>query len=198
MTLVALIRHGPTAWNEQRRTQGHRDIPLSETGRAEVSRWRVPKVLEGARVVASPLSRATETASVLFGRAPEIEPRLIEMDWSEWEGRTLSELRVELGSAFTANEARGLDFRPAGGESPREVRTRIAPWLAEVARAGEPVAAVTHLGVIRAMTSLALDWDMTGEPPCEFGRSAAHLFTLGADGHPCVEELNVSLNAVSS
>lgn len=198
MTLVALIRHGPTAWNEQRRTQGHRDIPLSETGRAEVSRWRIPKMLEGARVVASPLSRASETAFILFGRAPEIEPRLIEMNWSEWEDRTLAELRVELGAAFTANEARGLDFRPAGGESPREVRRRIAPWLADVARAGEPVAAVTHLGVIRAMISLALGWDMTGEPPCTFGRSAAHLFTLGADGHPCVKELNLPLDAAAS
>ncbi|MCH8181759.1 MAG: histidine phosphatase family protein [Proteobacteria bacterium] len=197
MTLVALIRHGPTAWNEQRRTQGHRDIPLSEKGRAEVSRWRVPKMLEGVRVVASPLSRATETALLLFGRAPEIEPRLIEMNWSAWEGRTLAELRVEHGSAFTANEARGLDFRPAGGESPREVRHRIAPWLAEVARAGEPVAAVTHLGVIRALTSLALDWDMTGEPPCTFERSAAHLFTLDADGHPSVKELNLPLSAAS-
>ena len=197
MTLVALIRHGTTAWNEQRRTQGHRDIPLSEKGRAEVSRGRVPKTLEGVRVVASPLSRATETALLLFGRAPEIEPRLIEMNWSAWEGRTLAELRVEHGSAFTANEARGLDFRPAGGESPREVRRRIAPWLAEVARAGEPVAAVTHLGVIRALTSLARDWDMTGEPPCTFERSAAHLFTLDADGRPCAVEMNVSLNAAS-
>lgn len=198
MTLVALIRHGPTAWNEQRRTQGHQDIPLSEAGREEVSRWRIPKVLEGVRVVASPLSRATETATLLFGRAPEIEPRLIEMDWSEWEGRTLAELRVELGSAFTTNEARGLDFRPAGGESPRDVRRRIAPWLTEVARAGEPVAAVTHLGVIRAMTSLALDWDMTGELPSKFARNAAHLFTLDAEGHPGVRELNVLLNAAAS
>ena len=197
MTLVALIRHGPTVWNEQRRTQGHRDIPLSAAGRAEVSRWRIPKVLKGARAVASPLSRASETAFILFGRAPEIEPRLIEMDWSAWEGRTLAELRVELGSAFTANEARGLDFRPAGGESPREVRHRLTPWLAEVARAGEPVAAVTHLGVIRAVTSLALDWDMTGELPCKFAREAAHLFALDADGHPRVKELNVSLNAAS-
>ncbi len=154
-------------------------------------------MLENARVVASPLSRASETAFLLFGRTPEIEPRLIEMNWSEWEGRTLAELRVEFGPAFTANEARGLDFRPAGGESPRDVRHRIAPWLAEVARAGESVAAVTHLGIIRAMTSLALDWDMTGAAPCKFERSAAHFFTLGADGRPRVRELNVSLNAAS-
>ncbi len=121
MTIVALIRHGPTAWNEQRRTQGHRDIPLSEAGRAEVSRWQIPEMLEDARLVTSPLSRASETALLLFGRAAEVEPRLIEMNWSEWEGRTLAGLRAEFGAAFAANEARGLDFRPAGGESPRAV-----------------------------------------------------------------------------
>lgn len=197
MTLLALIRHGVTSWNEQHRAQGHADIPLNEMGRAEVSRWQVPKVLERARVVTSPLSRATETASLLFGGTPEVEPRLIEMSWSEWEGRTLAELRAEFGAAFTDNEARGLDFRPAGGESPREVQRRLAPWLAEVSRAGEPVAAITHRGVIRAMTSLALGWDMTGQPPCKFERSAAHLFTLDADGHPSVKEFNVPLNAAS-
>jgi len=197
VTFVALIRHGPTAWNEQRRTQGHRDIPLSEAGRAEVSRWQIPEILEDARVVTSPLSRASETALLLFGRTAEVEPRLIEMDWSEWEGRTLAGLREELGAAFTDNEARGLDFRPAGGESPRDVRRRVLPWLAEVARAGEPVAAVTHRGVIRAVASLALDWDMTGKAPTKFARDAAHVFTLGTDGHPSVKELNLSLSAVS-
>lgn len=197
MTFVALIRHGPTAWNEQRRTQGHRDIPLNEEGRAEVSRWQIPEMLEDARVVTSPLSRAAETARLLFGRTAEVEPRLIEMDWSEWEGRTLAGLREEFGAAFAANEARGLDFRPAGGESPRDVRLRVLPWLAEVARAGEPVSAVTHRGVIRAVASLALDWDMTGKAPTKFARDAAHVFTLRDDGHPSVKELNLSLSAGS-
>ena len=193
MTLLALIRHGVTPWNEMKRAQGRADIPLSENGRAEVAGWGVPPALEEAHVVASPLARAVETATILFGREPAIEPRLIEMDWSAWEGRTLAGLREEFGDEMAANEARGLDFRPAGGESPREVRGRLQPWLARVARSRKPTAAVTHRGIIRAIVSLACDWDMTGEQPFVLRRDAAHLFTLGADGHPEVKEMNVAL-----
>ena len=36
MTALALIRHGPTSWNEEHRLQGQADIPLSADGRAKV------------------------------------------------------------------------------------------------------------------------------------------------------------------
>ena len=77
-------------------------------------------------------------------RKRRCDPRLVEMHWGEWEGRLLAELRDELGAPMRENEARGWDFRPAGGESPREVWARIQPWLAEVAAAGEPTLAITH------------------------------------------------------
>ena len=45
----------------------------------------------------------------------------------------LADLRAELGPAMAENEARGLDFRPPGGESPREVQARLKPFLADLA-----------------------------------------------------------------
>src|SRR3546814_10532072 len=62
---------------------------------------------------------------------------LVETDWGAWEGRTLAELRADLGAGMAANEARGLDFRPPGGESPRDVQDRMRPLLAELARSEE-------------------------------------------------------------
>ena len=194
-TPLALIRHGPTAWTEAKRLQGHTDVPLSPAGRKRVARWRLPPALSTYDWVSSPLSRATETARLLGAAAPAIEPRLKEMRYGTWEGRTLEDLRAELGEAMADNEARGLDFRPDGGESPRELLARLTPWLAEVAKRRRPVLAVTHHGVIRALLSLATGWDMTGRPPQKLDWGAAQTFVLADDGRPAVYRLNVGLEA---
>jgi len=196
MTRIALIRHGVTEWNEQGRIQGHTDTALSDAGRAAVRSWRLPSEIGTCSWAASPLSRARETARILG--APDdltIEPRLAEMRWGDWEGRTLDALRAELGVAMQENESRGLDFRPPGGESPRDVQARVLTWLRERACTSGTTVAVTHKGVIRAIFALATDWDMTGKPAERLSWSAAHLFSLGSDGLPAVERLNLSLTA---
>jgi len=196
MTRVALIRHGPTAWNEARRIQGRQDEPLSDAGRAEVARWRVPPEIAAFDWVASPLVRAVETARLLGAPTPlATDPRLVEMDWGEWEGHTLADLRERFGAAAQANEARGNDFRPDGGESPREVQARVGDWLAEVAGGGRATLAVVHKGIIRATYARATGWDMMAKPRDKMVWAAAHLFELDDDGAPRIAELNVPLVA---
>lgn len=192
MTRLLVVRHAETAWNQARRIQGRADPPLCEAGRAEAGRWRVPADIAVSRWVVSPLVRAVETAG-LMGLDAATDARLAEMDWGQWEGRRLSELRAELGRAMAANEARGLDFRPPGGESPRDVQGRLMPLLADLAGADGTVGAVTHKGVIRALYALAVGWDMRAREPDRVDWDAAHLFALGPDGAPSVERLNIPL-----
>ena len=61
MTLLVVIRHGPTRWNAEGRIQGRNDVALSEAGVAEVGRWRLPAAFFGYRWFASPLLRAAST-----------------------------------------------------------------------------------------------------------------------------------------
>ena len=182
MTLLALIRHGPTAWNRERRVQGRRDIPLDAEGVAEVACWKLPPAFSSFDWAASPLARARRTAAVLAGGAVPSTQALIEMDWGAWEGRRLAELRAELGPEMAENEARGLDFLPPGGESPRMVQRRLAPWLENIARRGRPTVAVAHRGVIRALYAAAAGWDMLERPPRALSSPAAHLFEVAAGG----------------
>ncbi len=186
MTRLALLRHADTAWSAQGRIQGRSDVPLL-AGQAMV----LPSALDGFRVIASPLKRCVETAALLGCADAPREPRIAEMHWGAWEGRRLAELREELGAAMAENEARGWDFRPEGGESPREVLERVRPWLAEVAARGEPTLAITHRGVIRAVLALALGWDLRGKPPVKLDWRAAHLFRLAVAGEPSIEKLNL-------
>lgn len=195
MTQIAFIRHGPTEWNATGLIQGQSDVPLSAEGRAAVAAWRVPTGFASFDWISSPLGRARETARLLGAPTSRSEPRLMEANWGEWEGRSLKDLRRELGEELTRNEARGLDLTPPGGESPRQVRTRLAEWLVEVAPARRPLVAVTHAGVLRAAYSLATGWDMKTDPPYHRGHGSAHLYDLAADGALTVRTLDIDLRS---
>ncbi len=193
MTLIALIRHGPTEWNETGLVQGRSDIPLSENGRGKVGSWSIPVEIAEFDWVSSPLIRAMETAQILTGRSEPTDDRLVEMNWSEWEGMTLPDLRSRLGNLMTAWEADGLDFRAPDGESPREVQARLRPFLAERAAAGRDTVVVCHKGVIRALYAMAVSWDMTDKAPEKLHDDCTHLFALTSDGTPTPHRLNLPL-----
>ena len=188
MIPLIVIRHGSTDWNETRLVQGRTDRPLSEAGRRQVRDMRLPVEWKDAQCLASPLQRAMETATLL-GLSPEPEPRLIEMAWGEWEGQNLEALRQRLGDAMDDNEARGLDFRPPGGECPRDVQARLGPLLQELH--GRTIF-VTHKGVLRALYAVATGWAMTGKAPHRLLDGRAHAFNV-IDGRPAVAELNIAL-----
>ena len=182
MTRLLLIRQGTTAWNEARRLQGRADPGLSPRGRSEVLSWRLPEAWIGARWLSSPLSRARDTAALLSTTPLDIDERLIEMDWGEWEGRRLADLRAEDPAGMTANEARGLDFRPPGGESPREVAARVRGLAAALAGEPGPVVAITHKGVVRAALALATGWTMLEKPPVRLAPAHALALVCRPDG----------------
>jgi len=191
MTLLVLLRHGPTAANREHRLQGRADFPLDPAGRAEVASWRLPDFARELAWRRSPLRRCAETAELL-GLAAEVEPRLIEMDWGEWEGRTVATLRTE-DPRFALEEARGLCLTPPRGESPRQVQARLVPLFREISRARTDIGFISHKGVIRAVLSLATGWDMMGIAPVRLRWDALHLFRLNPTGIPRIERRNMSI-----
>lgn len=194
MTRLALLRHGPTVWNGEKRLQGRADRPLSPAGEAEVRSWVLPLEIASFRWLTSPLIRARRTAE-LIGVDAAIEPAVIELDFGAWEGRRLADIRAEDPGGTEANEARGLDFCPPGGESPRDVQARLAPLLARLAQEGLDTGIVSHKGVIRALLSLATGWPMVDKPPVKLFWDRVHLFELAAGGTPRLIQPNLPLKA---
>jgi broad specificity phosphatase PhoE len=182
MMPICLVRHGPTAWNREGRLQGRRDIPLDEDGRSEVAHWRLPTGFAEATVLVSPAARARETAAIMGLADARIEPRLWEMAWGAYEGRTVEDLRRDEGAAFTDLEARGLDFCAPGGETPRQVAARLQAVLRDLAMLERPCVVIAHKGLLRAAMVLATGWSMLGKPPLRLRQDRAVVGELGQDG----------------
>src|SRR5260221_540473 len=163
------------------------DGPPARAGRAALQGFQIPKICSNMGIVPTPLAGCVETAALLGAPRAGRGPRIAEMSWGEWEGRRLAGLRRALGAAMQENEARGGDFRPPGGESPREVLARVQGWMSGLEGA---TLAVTHRGGIRAIFSAAAGWDLVGKPPAKLDWAAGQLFRLGRPGPPALEQLN--------
>jgi len=192
MKRILFIRHGKTQWNLEKRLQGRRDIPLCEEGVELLQKCVVPDEFKTYSWSVSPLRRAQETAQLLGARPTPPEPALIEMDWGKWEGQTIKELRQLYGPDMAEIEARGCHMTPPNGESPAMVVARLKPWLENLV--GDTIA-ITHKGVIRAVQSLAYNWDMTDKSPVEFNWAAGHLFILDETGIIRPEQININLES---
>jgi broad specificity phosphatase PhoE len=151
-----LVRHGETDLNRDRRFRGMSDAPLNERGRLEVQ--GAARLLSGLGVSAvytSPVRRAVETAEIIageIGAGVSIKEGLVDVDYGEWQGLTVEEVREKFGEA--ALEAWIRDpggFTFPGGESMRDVRSRLEPALLDIVRGnpGGAAAAVSHLAVLK-------------------------------------------------
>jgi broad specificity phosphatase PhoE len=158
---IVFIRHGETDWNVEGRLQGQRDIPLNEVGReqaAEAGR-KLRSLVDPAALPwrVSPLWRTRETAEIartaigLDPAAYELDERLKELTFGDWEGRTWAELKAVDRTIVRARQADKWGFVPPQGESYAMLHARIAAWLPSVT---EETIVVSHGGVARALMVL--------------------------------------------
>lgn len=177
MIRLALLRHGHTAWNRAGRIQGRTDIPLDDVARDHLRALSLPPGWAAADVVASPLSRAMQTAHLVTGAPPRPEPALMEMDWGQWEGAHGIALKADPASGFRDIEQWGWEYRPPGGECPADLRARLRPWASGLRR---DTLAVCHIGVMRVLMAIATGWDFDGPAPFVIKRD--RLFVLHIKG----------------
>ena len=139
---------------------GASDIPADPRHTAEVARVLARRLLVGAHVFCSPLRRCAALAAAVAALRPDvrtqIDPRLREMDFGDWEGRPWPEIaRAEI-EAWTGDFAH---HRPGGGESVACLLARVALALQETREralaTGHAPVWLTHAGVMRATMLLA-------------------------------------------
>jgi broad specificity phosphatase PhoE len=165
MPVLYYIRHGETDWNAEQRLQGHRDTPLNARGRGQASYCggilhdllkRDGRTPADCAYVSSPLCRAWQTMELVRATldldpdAYTLDSRLIEISFGDWEGLTLPEIAARDADALAARERDKWGFTPPGGESYRDVTTRVAAWYATVT---QDTVVTAHGGVARALVA---------------------------------------------
>jgi broad specificity phosphatase PhoE len=150
--VLVLVRHGQTEANARGLLQGRVDLPLSDLGR-EQARALAPLIPADARVIASPLRRARETAAA-FGRDVEVDERWIELDYGDFDGRPIVDVAPAVWAAWRADP----HFVPPGGESLVTLGVRVrgaCEELLDEARERD-VVVVSHVSPIKA----AIAWTL--------------------------------------
>ena len=149
---LIIVRHGESEWNALGKWQGRADTKLTDAGRRQAADAARRLLDTGAaidRIVASSLSRALETATIIAGHlgldAPVIDERLVETDVGPWEG--LREHEIEAGWPNYLRDRR----TPPDFEPPHEVFTRAVASLREHAASGRRILVVSHSGLIRTV-----------------------------------------------
>ena len=158
MSVLFLVRHGQSEWNRIGRIQGRSESPLTELGRQQAAALGrlLGSILSdpGIDIVASPLSRAFETATIIageLGRAAgdvRTDDRINDFDvgvlagYPGWDAVAsdhpeLARLRLE----------DPIRFQPPGGESGADVLARARAFLAARQAAGRDTLVVCH-GVV--------------------------------------------------
>ena len=154
-TALALVRHGQTDWNLAGRLQGRTDIELNDTGREQAR--EVGRALRGRGwdlVLASPLSRAAETArliaEVLQAPTGVPVPEVIERGFGPLEGRIMG--------AIPDAEARLLAEQ---AEDRQDVLHRALPALQRLIEGnpGRRILVVSHGATMRIVRDA-----LAGEP----------------------------------
>lgn len=184
---IALVRHGETDWNIQRRLQGRTDIPLNMTGQAQA--LATAELLreyrqDWAAMVSSPLGRAVETSQIIgsaLGLAePSIDEALIERHFGDAEGLLVADA-----------QERWPELNVPGAESTADVAHRSAKAFDRLLSATPGAIVVAHGAMLRLGLSELCQLEIPRVLNAE-----VWLLTESAIGPPIARSLGVAHPAV--
>ena len=166
MKLIYLVRHAETDWNKEKRYQGGKDIPLSNSGieQARQLARRLSRV-KFDLVYSSPLRRARQTAELLIrGSSPPIilEPAFREINHGLWEGLRVEEIAERFSQEFRLWKEKPHLVKMPQGESLHDLRRRVLPRFLELVDQAqeERILIVGHGGVNRVILIHCLKMDL--------------------------------------
>lgn len=159
MITIDLLRHGALEGGIKYR--GTVDDPLTPEGRQAMDQVWQQLAGDVDVIITSPLNRCAVPArawAVESGKTCIIEPRLAEMDYGAWEGKSITTIKQEYPGMLERWRTDPTGMRPPGGESPEELRMRLTDWWAEASEQfdNSHILVVAHSGSLRMLIALLL------------------------------------------
>lgn len=157
MTKLYLVRHGRTAFNHENRVQGQNPIPLDSEGFAQARHLRDRLAdVAFAEAYCSDLLRTRQVCETILsdGRVTHSESSdLRELDYGEWEGLSINEVKDRYPGEFSGMLAGENDCAPPGGESVTQLLERTGRFVEQVKSRGTEgnVLVVCHGGSLRGL-----------------------------------------------
>lgn len=158
-TLVDLMRHGEPVGGA--RYRGQMDDPLSHTGWQEM-RKAIGRERPWEAIISSPLGRCLDFARELSehsGIPLEIDHRLKEIGFGEWQGKTPEEITRFDPGVVQRFYRDPTTYRPDGAEGLAEFRHRVVAACKDILErhAGQHILIICHAGIIRMVLAHILD-----------------------------------------
>ncbi len=159
------LRHGETEANTQGRYLGHSDSPLTPRGQAQIDQaaeqllktltHTTGELTNPIKLYTSDLGRCVQTATRIGARlnvVPVQVEALRELYFGRWEGLTYEGImRVDREHAMDWYD-NAWEVAPPGGETLRELGSRIDSWVDSVLLTADPadtIIVISHGGPIR-------------------------------------------------
>ncbi|TMP29565.1 histidine phosphatase family protein [Pseudoalteromonas rubra] len=157
--ILYFIRHGEPL--ETGRLLGSTDMPASERGNEQVYA-QLQACGAITQVISSPLLRCQTVAHAFCetaGLPIQVDPRLNEMDFGDWDGQSYEALWQSTQSPGIGDFWQSpWQYTPPNGEPMSVFHQRLVDWWQQfTARpSSESVAIVTHAGVIKQLLAIWL------------------------------------------
>ena len=187
-TRLCIVRHGETDWNVEKRIQGHTDVPLNATGRAQALAMSFNAAHHRFDAIySSDLTRAMETARYVAEREGEgvrALRDLRERHYGIFQGLTASEAAGRHPAAHAFYAARDPDYDFDTGESLRVFAARVLHGLDWLVRhhVGQTILTVSHSGVLDVIYRQATGRLLEADRDFEIPNCALNWFGVDAHG----------------
>lgn len=154
---IYLIRHTTPAI-EKGVVYGQTDIDVTPDFIKEATTIQQNISTKIEAVYSSPLQRCTKLAHFLFDKTIVEDPRLLEVNFGNWEGLKWNDIEEKELNSWMKNF---VTTAPPNGESMADMLKRVQSFWTELLKLNHSkVVVITHAGVIRLISSIIMDTDL--------------------------------------